>query len=70
MEHPGSQVSDQEQGRILEETGGLGTPATRADIIEKLFASFYIERRGKELWPTSKGIQVVELRRRSCARPG
>ena len=61
MEHPGSQVSDQEQGRILEETGGLGTPATRADIIEKLFASFYIERRGKELWPTSKGIQVVEL---------
>lgn len=61
MEHPGAQVSDREQGRILEETGGLGTPATRADIIEKLFSAFYIERRGKELVPTSKGIQVVGL---------
>ena len=61
MEHPGAQVSDREQGRILEETGGLGTPATRADIIEKLFSAFYLERRGKEIVPTSKGIQVVGL---------
>ena len=61
MEHPQAQVKDAEQSRILEETGGLGTPATRADIIEKLFSAFYIERRGKELCPTSKGIQVVEL---------
>ncbi|SBV95118.1 DNA topoisomerase 3 [uncultured Eubacteriales bacterium] len=61
MEHPHSQVKDREQGRILEETGGLGTPATRADIIEKLFSAFYIERRGKELVPTSKGAQVVGL---------
>ncbi|SCI91487.1 DNA topoisomerase 3 [uncultured Flavonifractor sp.] len=61
MEHPQAQVKDAEQSRILEETGGLGTPATRADIIEKLFSAFYIERRGKELYPTSKGIQVVEL---------
>ncbi len=61
MEHPGSQVEDREESRILEETGGLGTPATRADIIEKLFSSFYVERRGKEIVPTSKGIQVVKL---------
>jgi len=61
MEHPAAQVSDREQSRILEETGGLGTPATRADIIEKLFSSFYVERRGKELVPTSKGTQVVGL---------
>ncbi len=47
MEHPAAQVADREQGRILEETGGLGTPATRADIIEKLFSAFYVERRGK-----------------------
>lgn len=61
MEHPAAQVKDRDQSKILEETGGLGTPATRADIIEKLFSAFYIERRGKELVPTSKGVQVVGL---------
>ena len=39
----------------------LGTPATRADIIEKLFDTFYVERRGKELVPTSKGKQLVRI---------
>ena len=61
MEHPSGTVSDKNLSRILEETSGLGTPATRADIIEKLFSSFYVERRGKELVPTSKGVQLVEL---------
>ena len=61
MEHPPTQGMDRAQGKILEETGGLGTSATRADIIEKLFSAFYIERRGRELVPTSKGRQVVEL---------
>ena len=61
MEHPSGQVNDQNLSRILEETSGLGTPATRADIIEKLFSTFYVERRGKELVPTSKGVQLVEL---------
>lgn len=61
MEHPQAQVDSRELRKILEETSGLGTPATRADIIEKLFSAFYIERRGKELVPTSKGMQLVEL---------
>lgn len=61
MEHPQTQVEDKALRKILEETSGLGTPATRADIIEKLFSAFYIERRGKELVPTSKGIQLVDL---------
>lgn len=61
MEHPQAQVEDKALRKILEETSGLGTPATRADIIEKLFSAFYIERRGKELVPTSKGQQLVEL---------
>ena len=61
MEHPHTQVEDKELRKILEQTSGLGTPATRADIIEKLFSAFYIERRGKELVPTSKGMQLVEL---------
>ena len=39
----------------------MGPRASRADIIEKLFSAFYLERRGKEIVPTSKGIQVVGL---------
>lgn len=58
MEHPQSAGSDK---KVLEETGGLGTPATRAEIIEKLLSSFCVERHGKELIPTSKGIQLVQI---------
>ena len=61
MEHPTGQVEDKQLQKILQETSGLGTPATRADIIEKLFSTFYIERHGKELVPTSKGIQLIGL---------
>ncbi|OOM76471.1 DNA topoisomerase 3 [Clostridium puniceum] len=50
-----------EAAKTLGETGGLGTVATRADIIEKLFNSFVIEKRGKEIIPTSKGKQLIEL---------
>ena len=57
MENPGGQVDDGKLRDALKSAGGLGTPATRADIIEKLFDSFYIERRGKEIHPTSKGRQ-------------
>jgi DNA topoisomerase-3 len=58
MEHPSSQVEDKALSKTLEETGGLGTPATRADIIEKLFSAFYAERNGKEIIPTAKGISL------------
>ena len=61
MEHPQGQVEDKNLQKILQDTSGLGTPATRADIIEKLFSSFYVERQGKTLVPTSKGIQLVDL---------
>ncbi|WP_313561916.1 DNA topoisomerase III, partial [Ruminiclostridium cellobioparum] len=61
MEHPGKFVDNKALKETLESTSGLGTPATRADIIEKLFNTFYIERRGKEIHPTSKGIQLVGL---------
>lgn len=40
---------------------GLGTPATRADIIEKLVSSDTIERQGSSLQPTGKGTQLIEL---------
>lgn len=45
----------------LKATGGLGTVATRADIIDKLFNSFLIEKRGKEIHITSKGRQLLDL---------
>ena len=61
MENPGGSTLSGETRAILKNTSGLGTPATRADIIEKLFSSFYVERRGKEIVPTSKGIQLVDL---------
>ncbi|MBR2521230.1 MAG: DNA topoisomerase III [Oscillospiraceae bacterium] len=54
MEHP---VGD--NGRKI--TGSLGTPATRADIIDRLFTAFYAERRGREIVPTSKGKQLISL---------
>lgn len=61
MENPFRQVEDKKLREVLQQTSGLGTPATRADIIEKLFSAFYMERQGKELVPTSKGKQVVTL---------
>ncbi len=61
MENPTGQVDDGSLRDALKTAGGLGTPATRADIIEKLFDSFYIERRGKEIHPTSKGRQLIEI---------
>ncbi|MBM7591111.1 DNA topoisomerase III [Brevibacillus fulvus] len=63
MENPARYMaeSSKELARTLDETGGLGTVATRADIIEKLFKSFLIEKRGKYLTITSKGKQLLEL---------
>ncbi|MDY4722744.1 MAG: DNA topoisomerase, partial [Clostridium paraputrificum] len=62
MENPHKYINvGKDAAKTLGETGGLGTVATRADIIEKLFNSFVIEKRGKDIYPTSKGIQLIEL---------
>ncbi|MCL1792428.1 MAG: DNA topoisomerase III [Oscillospiraceae bacterium] len=61
MENPSGQVENKALRDVLQSTSGLGTPATRADIIEKLFSAFYVERRGKEIFPTSKGIQLISI---------
>ena len=60
MESPGKFIEDQQLRRSISK-GGLGTPATRAEIIEKLISSYYIERQGKELHPTSRGMELLEL---------
>ena len=63
MENPQKFISiDKSSAKTLGETGGLGTVATRADIIEKLFNSFVIEKRGKEIIPTSKGKQLIDTK--------
>lgn len=54
-------VKNQQVAKTLGETGGLGTVATRADIIEKLFHTFLMEKKGNEIHLTSKAKQLLEL---------
>lgn len=63
MENPGAYMEsgDKAMAKTLGETGGLGTVATRADIIEKLFSGFLLEKRGKDIFLTSKAKQLLEL---------
>lgn len=64
MENPAKymKTNDKKLVDTLKSTGGLGTVATRADIIDKLFNSFLFEKRGgKEIYITSKGRQLLDL---------
>lgn len=63
MENPARfmEESDKQLTKTLHQTGGLGTVATRADIIEKLFNSALMEMKGKHIFLTSKGKQLLEL---------
>ncbi|WLD24349.1 DNA topoisomerase III [Flavobacterium dauae] len=60
METAGRQTDNEEERKALENVG-IGTPATRASIIETLFTRNYIQRKKKALVPTEKGLQVYEL---------
>lgn len=60
METDGKQVENLDERNVLQSLG-IGTPATRASIIETLFARNYIQRTNKSLVPTPKGLQVYEL---------
>lgn len=63
MENPVKYMEsyDAQKAKTLGETGGLGTVATRADIIDKLFHSFLMEKRGKDIFITSKARQLLSL---------
>ena len=63
MENPVKYLehADEKAAKTLGETGGLGTVATRADIIEKLFHTFLMEKRGNDIYLTSKAKQLLEL---------
>jgi DNA topoisomerase III len=60
METAGRFVDDEELREAMKERG-LGTPATRAETIETLIRREYIERGGKDLMPTPKGLQVITM---------
>lgn len=63
MENPRQFMQGESKSLIqtLGETGGLGTVATRADVIERLFKTFVIEKKGNAIYTTSKGRQLLKL---------
>src|SRR5437773_89603 len=60
METAGKLIDDEELREAMK-ASGLGTPATRAEIIETLIRREYIERVGRDLQPTPKGLQVITM---------
>ena len=60
MESAGREIENEDERKALQNIG-IGTPATRASIIETLITRNYIQRDKKSLIPTEKGLQVYEL---------
>ncbi|WP_286845411.1 type IA DNA topoisomerase [Proteiniphilum sp. UBA5346] len=60
MERAGKEIENEEERNAIKESG-IGTPATRATIIETLFARDYMKRQKKSLVPTPKGLKVYEV---------
>ena len=60
METAGKEIEDAELREAMKDSG-IGTPATRASIIERLVDVGYLEREGRALVATEKGIQVIRL---------
>ena len=60
MESAGKDIENEDERKALQNIG-IGTPATRAAMIETLFSRNYIQREKKSLIPTEKGLQVYEL---------
>lgn len=60
MENAGRFIEDETLKEQMKDSG-LGTPATRAAIIERLLAVGYVTRKGKALIPTEKGMKLIEV---------
>ena len=60
MENAGRHIEDESLREQMKDSG-LGTPATRAAIIERLIDVGYIERKSKALSPTEKGMKLIEV---------
>ena len=63
MENAGKQIDDEELSALMRDKG-LGTAATRAEIIENLISKIYVRRAGKSLAATAKGIRLIDILRR------
>ncbi len=68
MEHAGREVEDAEVRERMK-SHGLGTPATRAAILERLIAVGYAQRKGKQIWATDKGVQLISVAPADVASP-
>ena len=60
MKNAGRTLDDKDLARAIRATG-LGTPATRAEIIERLIRTGYVERERKQLWSTEKGRALIAV---------
>jgi len=63
MENAGRQIDDEDLAAVMHDKG-IGTPATRAEVIENLIRKGYVVRVGKALRPTVKGIRLIDSLRR------
>lgn len=61
MEHPGKFITDSKLQAVLEQVSGIGTPATRAEIIERIISAGYVVLKGRSMCPTEKGKQLIKL---------
>jgi len=68
METAGKELEDEELVRQMKGSG-IGTPATRAAIIERLLKVGYAQRKGKTLQPTDKGVALIDLMPGEIASP-
>lgn len=68
MERAGKDIEDEELREQMKDSG-LGTPATRAAIIERLVAVNYVQRKGKTLLATDKGVELIHVAPPEIASP-
>ena len=68
MESAGKELDDEELAREMKGSG-IGTPATRAAILERLIQVGYAQRKGKTLQATDKGVRLIEIMPREIASP-
>lgn len=68
MENAGRELEDEELQRQMKGSG-IGTPATRAAIIERLMQVGYAQRKGKAILATDKGVQLIAIMPQEIASP-